>query len=225
MLTLPDFADLPKSLEPSILSAARALFANNFVYLQGPPGFGKLAIARRLGTLLPPMRIDEIVDLNTIYASLKLQLFPENQSPYVPRPFRAPHYTISCQAMTGKAERTVRLYNETTKAIEATPIPARPGEFKLASYGILLLDELEDFHFSVLEAIDSRAAPTRPVWIVATNSNPSKDPARDLARREKYLDVFRRHGYKTAIVEVPAFSTASVAEPRCVPSVELQGLL
>lgn len=62
-------------------------------------------------------------------------LLPPGQALMGLRPFRAPHHTITAQALTGGGNRP------------------RPGEISLASRGVLFLDELPEFQRQTLEIL------------------------------------------------------------------------
>lgn len=99
----------------------------------GPPGVGKTLLARATAGLLPPLDEDEAAEVSRIHSVAGLS---DARAPLsLRRPFRAPHHTISMQALVGGGPRV------------------RPGEASLAHRGALLLDETLQFRADALDAL------------------------------------------------------------------------
>lgn len=99
----------------------------------GPPGAGKTMIAQRIPTILPPMCLEEQLELARIYSVSGMLLHDDDR--ICRRPFRSPHHTITPQGLVGGG---------------AVP---KPGEVSLAHKGVLFLDELAEFQKSTLELL------------------------------------------------------------------------
>lgn len=101
--------------------------------LVGPPGTGKSMVASCIPGILPKLTLEESMEISEIYSVAGLL---DNDRPLIlSRPFRAPHHTITAQALAGGGR-----------------IP-RPGEISLAHRGVLFLDELPEFSNSALEVL------------------------------------------------------------------------
>jgi magnesium chelatase family protein len=98
----------------------------------GPPGTGKTMLANRLASIIPPLTIEEALEVIAIHSLIPSQL---NISLHRKRPFRAPHHTASAIALVGGG------------------ISPKPGEISLAHHGVLFLDELPEFNRKVLEVL------------------------------------------------------------------------
>lgn len=99
----------------------------------GPAGSGKTMVAKRMPTILPRLSLDECIEISKIYSVS--HLLSEKQPLIVKRPFRAPHHSISPQALAGGGSRP------------------KPGEVSLASGGILFLDELPELPQASIEIL------------------------------------------------------------------------
>jgi len=99
----------------------------------GPPGTGKTMLASRLPSILPPLSIEEALEVVAIHSLLPQQKSISTWTQQ--RPFRAPHHTASAVALVGGGSYP------------------KPGEISLAHNGILFLDELPEFDKRVLEVL------------------------------------------------------------------------
>jgi len=101
--------------------------------ISGPPGVGKTLLARCAEGLLPPLEDHEASEVSRIYSAAGLL---DRRRPLIrQRPFRAPHHTVSTQALVGGGPRV------------------RPGEASLAHRGVLFLDEALHFRADALDAL------------------------------------------------------------------------
>ena len=127
--------DFSQLLGQEYLKRAALLSAAGFhnLLLLGPPGTGKTMTARRLPSILPEMTLEESLEVTRIYSIAGL-LAPEDPL-MKKRPFRAPHHSLSPQALAGGGR-----------------IP-RPGEITLAHRGVLFLDELPEMSRRNLELL------------------------------------------------------------------------
>lgn len=132
MSTITDFADVRGQEHVKRGLEVAAAGAHNLV-MTGPPGSGKTLLARALPSILPPMSLDEALEVTRIY-SVRGLLPPE--TPLIrDRPFRSPHHTTSHAGLVGGGTWP------------------RPGEISLAHRGVLFLDELPEFGTQTLEVL------------------------------------------------------------------------
>ena len=90
-------------------------------------------LAQRISTILPDLSFEEALEITKIY-SITGKL-PQDNSIITTRPFRNPHHSITATSLVGGGKEPM------------------PGEISLAHLGVLFLDELTEFHQSVLELL------------------------------------------------------------------------
>ena len=134
----------------------------------GPPGTGKTMLAERIPTILPPLSLDQSLEVAAIH-SIAGSLQTGSSISDLP-PFVAPHHTTTPTAMVGGGSHQVR-----------------PGACSLAHQGILFIDEapecgkgvldslrqpLESGHVTITRAIGSITYPSQFMLILSANPCP-----------------------------------------------------
>jgi magnesium chelatase family protein len=171
-----DFADV-KGQSLAVRAVEVAVAGGHNLLMIGSPGAGKTMIARRIPSILPPMTVEEALEVSRIHSVAGAA--KGGGAFIVRRPFRAPHHTVSAIGLLGGGRQAV------------------PGEVSLAHRGVLFLDEFAEFPRTALEVLRqpledghvgvSRAAaavdyPSRFMLVAAMNPCPCgyfNDPDRD----------------------------------------------
>jgi magnesium chelatase family protein len=127
---LIDVAGQPEGRTAIEVAAA----GGHHLFLLGPPGAGKTMLAERLPGILPPLSLDEALEVTAIH-SVAGRL-PTAEPLISTAPYQDPHHNATIAAIVGGG----------------TGI-ARPGAACLAHRGVLFLDEAPEFGASVLDAL------------------------------------------------------------------------
>ncbi|NJP07539.1 MAG: YifB family Mg chelatase-like AAA ATPase [Chloroflexaceae bacterium] len=120
-----DFADV-RGQEHVRRALEVAASGGHNVLMSGSPGSGKTMMARAIISILPPMSLDEALEVTKIY-SVAGQL-PKDTPLMRQRPFCAPHHTTSLAGLVGGGGSRIK-----------------PGMITQAHRGVLFLDELPEF--------------------------------------------------------------------------------
>lgn len=127
-----DFKDV-KGQQKAKRALEIAAAGGHNLLMSGPPGSGKTLMARCFATILPPLNLEEALELTKIYSISGL--LPSDKPLMTMRPYRMVHHTASAYGIIGGG---------------ANP---RPGEITLAHRGVLFLDEIVEFPRNVLEVL------------------------------------------------------------------------
>ena len=143
-----DFSEV-KGQETAKRGAKIAAAGFHNLLMLGPPGAGKSMIAKRIPGIMPPLTLDESLEVTAIY-SVAGQL--GERALMTQRPFQSPHHTISSPALTGGG------------------VVPRPGIISLSHRGVLFLDELPEFQRASLDSM-RQPMEDKQVQITRTGGN------------------------------------------------------
>ncbi|MDX6196889.1 MAG: magnesium chelatase family protein [Actinomycetota bacterium] len=140
--TLADLVDVAGQPEGRTAIEVAAA-GGHHLFLLGPPGAGKTMLAERLPGILPPLSLEEALEVTAIH-SVAGRL-PTSEPLVRTAPYQDPHHNASVAAIVGGG----------------TGI-AKPGAACLAHRGVLFLDEAPEFASGVL---DSLRQPLEKGWV------------------------------------------------------------
>ncbi len=127
-----DFKDV-KGQQKAKRALEIAAAGGHNLLMSGSPGSGKTMMAKCMASILPPLELQEALELTKIY-SISGLLTPDRPL-MTKRPYRPVHHTASPNGIIGGGTNP------------------RPGEITLAHRGVLFLDEMVEFPRNVLEVL------------------------------------------------------------------------
>lgn len=127
-----DFKDV-KGQQKAKRALEIAAAGGHNMLMVGSPGSGKTLMAKCFASILPPLEIQEALELTKIYSICGL--LPADEPLMTKRPFRPVHHTASANGIIGGGSNP------------------KPGEITLAHRGVLFLDEMVEFPRNVLEVL------------------------------------------------------------------------
>lgn len=127
-----DFKDV-KGQQKAKKALEIAAAGGHNLLMSGTPGSGKTLMAKCFASILPPLELEEALELTKIYSISGL--LTSDKPLMTKRPFRPIHHTASAIGIIGGGSNP------------------KPGEITLAHRGVLFLDEMVEFPRSVLETL------------------------------------------------------------------------
>ncbi len=127
-----DFAEI-SGQETAKRAAEIAAAGFHNLLMVGPPGAGKSMIAKRIPGIMPPLTLEESLEVTSVVSVAGL--LKEQEALITTRPFQNPHHTISVAALTG-----------------GSSLP-KPGIISLSHRGVLFLDEMPEFPRYILDSL------------------------------------------------------------------------
>ncbi len=128
-----DFAEVAGQVEGRHACEVAAAGGHNLL-LKGTPGCGKTLLAERMPGILPPLSLEESLEVTAIHSVAGV--LPRDSPLVVAAPFQAPHHGATAAAIVGGGAGI-----------------AKPGAASLAHRGVLFLDEAPEFGRTVLDAL------------------------------------------------------------------------
>lgn len=129
---LYDFKDV-KGQQKAKRALEIAAAGGHNMLMVGSPGSGKTLMAKCFASILPPLEMEEAIELTKIYSISGL--LSADEPLMTKRPYRAVHHTASANGIIGGGTNP------------------KPGEITLAHRGVLFLDEMVEFPRNVLEVL------------------------------------------------------------------------
>lgn len=127
-----DFKDV-KGQQKAKKALEIAAAGGHNLLMTGSPGSGKTMMAKCTASILPPLELNEALELTKIYSICGL--LSADEPLMTKRPYRAVHHTASPNGIIGGGTNP------------------KPGEITLAHRGVLFLDEMVEFPRQVLEVL------------------------------------------------------------------------
>ncbi len=128
-----DFADVAGQAKARF-AAEVAATGGHHLLLIGPPGAGKTMIASRLPSILPPLTVDEALEVTAIH-SIAGGLAQRSAMSKV-APIVAPHHSASRASIVGGGNRSIQ-----------------PGAISMANRGVLFIDEAPECAAGILDSL------------------------------------------------------------------------